>query len=467
MRYLFVFCLTVITFQLLGQTIQRRASLGFRPVPVDESIASAAGLDDIKGIQINNIAPGGTMQQLGTKEQDILLAMNGQQTNTIAELIAVRNELRADDPITMELWRDGEKLKLKGTAVGLPYEQSEHSEVIYDQFEYEGGLIRTIVNKPENAGKHPTIFFIPGYTCSSVDNLHPIHPYRQLLDSFVALGYAVFRMEKPGMGDNMNTGDCLQLGFDNELEAYEKGYQQLSKYDFIDTDNVFLWGHSMGGIYAPIIASRVQPKGVAVYGIVHDTWTEYLLRMVRYQNPRLGSSDYIQTDQDVRKLFALLYEHYHLGKTSKELYQNPDYRELLERDFAFDGEDQILFRHEDFWREIYKYNLSEAWANFEGYVLSMNGEADLEVINRFSQQEIIHIVNHYHPGKGTFAFFPKTDHSMIKVGTLEEGARLRSQPEYRQMMAEKFNFDIVTKTDEWIEGVLNSEFGRGNSEGQR
>jgi hypothetical protein len=456
----------IASVQLFGQSIQRRASLGFRPTPVDEAIAQSMRMKEASGILVNDVVSGGTMEALGAKEQDVLLQLNGQPINTFPELLAARDRMRAGDPVKAQVWRNGKSIKLETTAVAVPYEQSEHSEVIYDEFAFKGGLIRTIVNKPKTSGKHPVIFFIPGYTCSSVDNLSAIHPYRQLLDSFVALGYAVFRMEKPGVGDNMNTGDCYQLGFDNEMDAYRKGFAELKKYDFIDQGNVFFWGHSMGGIYAPILASELQPRGVAVYGIVHDTWTEYLLRMVRYQNPRLGSSDYVQTDRDVRKLFALLYEHYHLGKTSKELYQNPDYRPLLERDFAFDGEDQILYRHEDFWREIYKYNLSEAWANFEGYVLSLNGEADLEVVNSFSQQEIVKIVNHYHPGKGRFEYLPETDHSMIKVGSLEEGARLRSQPEYRTLVAEKFNFDIVNITDEWIKGILQAGASAPGATGQ-
>ena len=107
--------------------------------------------------------------------------------------------------------------------------------------------------------------------------------------------------------------------------------------------------------------------------------------------------------------------------------------------------------------ELYAYNLSEAWANIRGYVLSMNGEADLQVVNRFSQQVIVEIVNHYHPGNGTFAFFPKTDHGMIEVGTMEEGVKLSNTPQYKQYLEQHFNYGIVHKTHEWIQDKLNQE----------
>jgi len=439
----------------LSQELKRRASLGFTPVHVDSAMIVSLGLQDTKGVVVTQILPHGSMDALGAKKNDVLLKINNQEVTSVQDLLTIRAALREGDRMSATVWRDGKEKVLSGRAAHFPYETSKYSKVIYDHFEHKGGKIRTIINQPLAPGKHPIIFFIPGYNCTSIDNMHPRSPYRKLLDSLMAKGYAIFRMEKPGMGDNEDTGDCRQLGFHQELEAYLAGYDQIQKYDFVDTENIFLWGHSMGGLYAPLIAAEKQPKGVAFYGMVHDSWTEYLLRMVRYQNPRINASDYLETDRDIRTIYALLYEHYHLGKSSKELAQNPEYDKVLRRDFWFDGENQILLRHEDFWRELYEYSMTEAFHKFEGYVLSMNGEADLEVINDFSQREVVHIVNTFHPGKGEFYYLPKTDHMMIEVGTLEEGASLRYQARYRDLMDKNFNYDIVEKTHAWIQDKLD------------
>ncbi|GAB4517645.1 MAG: hypothetical protein Tsb004_27950 [Allomuricauda sp.] len=448
-----------------GQQLKRRASLGFMPVPVDSTLSREMGWDSPKGLVVTEISEGGTFEGLKAKNQDILLEINGQPINSTPELLEVRAELREGDAITIKLWRDGKEKTLRGKAARLPYETSDFSEVIYGQFNYKEGRIRTIVNRPKKPGKHPAIFFIPGYTCTSIDNLHPLNPYRKLIDGFVEKGYVVFRMEKPGVGDNEDTGDCRQLGFDQELASYYKGYEQLLTYDFVDQENIFLWGHSMGGLYAPLIAAEKQPKGMAFYGMVHDSWPEYLLRMVRYQNPRIGTSDYVQTDADVRLLYELLYKHYYLGETSKELAQNPEYERILRRDFWFDGEDQILLRHENFWRELNAYSMTNALSEYKGYVLSMNGEADLEVLNDFSQREVVQITNHYHPGMGEFEYFPKTDHMMIEVGTLEEGAVIRYQPQYRELLATAFNHEIVERTHTWIQEKKNSALDNADQVG--
>lgn len=454
MKLAYALSFLLFSIQLCNaQNIQRRGRLGVQLEPVTDSLAQALGMKEAQGMIIRQVFPGATYAGAGGQDGDVLLALNGLPAGPGAPLQEALQTVREGRPARFAVWRNGKKVELEGAVAPIPLETSASSEVIYGEIPYKGGWLRTIVNKPNTPGPHPTIYFIPGYTCSSVESFHPIHPYRRLLDSLSGLGYAIFRVEKPGMGDNVNTGDCRQLGFDNELEAYQAAYGAMQQYDFIDTGNIFIWGHSMGGVYAPIIATQQQPKGVLVYGITHEVWVEYLLKMVRYQNPLLGH-DYVETDRDVRTLYALLYEHYYLGKSSKELYKNPDYRKLLERDFAFDGESQILYRHEDFWRELNAHNLSEAWAGFDGHVLSLYGEADMEAVNDESQREIARIANAGHPGHGTFRLVAGTDHSMIEVGSMEEGARLRSKPEYRQYMDTKFNYDVVTMTHEWIQGVM-------------
>ena len=428
--------------QITAQELVRKGFLGVQMRPVDGQT----------GVQVMRVFPESTAQNIGIQKSDILLQINQQVIQQSQDVGAAIGTLRAGDPIEVLVSRNEEELKLSGKVVGKALETSTSSEVIYGSIPYKSGWLRTIVNKPLTPGKHPTIFFIPGYTCATVDNLPEYHPYRKLIDSLSGLGYAIFRVEKPGIGDNLNTGDCQQLGFDNELEAYFTAYDHLSKYDCFDPENIYLLGHSMGGVYAPVIGAAKKPKGIIVYGTVHEGWVEYLLRMVRFQNPRFGN-DYVETHEDLQTLYALLYEHYYLGKSSKTLAQNPDYQKILERDFAFDGEDQILYRHEDFWREINDHNLTKGWAESPSYVLSIFGEADIEAVNDYAHKEIVQICNHYKPNTASFHLMEATDHSMIKVGTMEEGAAMRGSRAYFDLMQNAFNFEVVTLIDDWIQAT--------------
>ena len=166
--------ITTMFTSLSAQDLRRRASLGFRPAPVDSAMAASVGLGEARGMLVQGIMPGGSIHDLACNEGDILLEINGIAVDNIPALIQARNSMRAGDEVKARVFRKGKEVKLTGKAVGVPLETSRTSEVLYGQFSYKGGQIRTIVNKPRKPGKHPVIFFIPGYTCASVDNFSPM-----------------------------------------------------------------------------------------------------------------------------------------------------------------------------------------------------------------------------------------------------------------------------------------------------
>jgi pimeloyl-ACP methyl ester carboxylesterase len=446
---------------LNSQNIQRRAAIGIYPSEVTPEIAKEKKLKAPEGIIVNQVLPNTTASELALKNGDIILEVNGNAIKTMTDLMTLRTDLRANQTIEMKIWRAGEQIIKRGKSIAIPNETSNSAEIIYDEIPFKEGWLRVIVNKPNanialGNGKHPTIFFIPGYTCSSVDNFSPIHPYGKLLDSLSGLGYAIFRVEKPGMGDNVNTGDCFQMGFNQELEAYKIAYQHLKDYDFIDLENIHILGHSMGGVYAPLLAADFNPKGVIVYGTSNESWFEYLLRITRYQTPWING-DWIQMEKDARTVTRMWFKHFYEKVPTKELAKTPEFEEILRREFQWDGEDQILGRDEIFWQELHDQNTTEAWAKTSAHVLSLYGEADLPAISPDSHEEIVKIVNTYHPGHGTFKLVPETDHSLIKVGTMQDGINLSGTPQYREKLEHNFNYGLVTMIHEWIQNLAKNK----------
>jgi pimeloyl-ACP methyl ester carboxylesterase len=446
-----------ISQQLNSQHIQRRASIGIYPSELTAEIAKEYNLSERKGIFVNQVIPNTTASELAIQSGDIILEINGLAISNMSDLMEQRNDLRANQMIEITIWRRSEIVKLKGKSVGLPKETSNSSEVIYNEIPFKEGWLRVIVNKPNpnialEKSKHPTIFFIPGYTCSSVEGFSPIHPYRKLLDSLSGLGYVIFRVEKPGIGDNVNTGDCFQMGFNQELEAYKVAYQHLKDYDFIDLNNVHVFGHSMGGVYAPLIADEFNPKGAIVYGTSNESWFEYLLRITRYQTPWIND-DWIQMEKDVRTATRMWFKHFYEKVPTKELAKTPEFEDILRREFQWDGKDQILDRDEIFWQELHDQNLTDAWAKTTAHVLSLYGEADLPAISSDAHEEIVKIVNTYHPGYGTYKLVPETDHSMIKVGSMQDGINLSGTPEYREKLQNNFNYELVHMIHDWIQDL--------------
>ena len=438
-----------------AQHLRSPGNFGFQPFPVNDSIAEAHGLAKTRGMLVAQTFPGTNFASAGVERDDILLSINGLPINDMNQLLAAKQDFWDGDPFKLEVWRAGKVRELKGKVAGKEPETSDRWDVVYDEVPWDGGYLSAIVTKPRSPGRHPAVYFIPGYTCSSVDNLPALHPYRKIVDSLSALGYVVVRVEKPGMGRGPAPCQCNEIGFDKELEAFRAGWRHLLKYDFVDPGKAFIFGHSMGGVEAPFLAAQepVPPLGVAVYGTVYQTWYEYILAMLRFQEPRNGE-DFISFEQDMAEYTKLFYEHYVLHKPLETLIQNPKWKALLERDFFMDDQLNLLSRHYSFFFELSKHDLVTPWAKANSHVLSIYGEADFEVFNPASMSEIARIVNFYHPGKGSFVSLPGTDHSFIEVGSMDEGLALRGTPQYRDYLVNHFNWQVVTAFHNWMQEVM-------------
>lgn len=389
-----------------SQTLKRLGGIGALFVPVNDSVASANGLTQKKGLLVTKIL-GETSKALGVREGDILLNINGNEVSNTQKIYTNPAYTRREgDGTTWIIWRDKKQVTLKGKMLPKPRERSDEFEIVYDQFPFQGGQIRCVISKPKTPGKKPAILSIQGYPCSSIDLMPAWHPGKQIADEFTRRGYIVMRAEKPGVGDCQGTPDCYDIDFSTEVASFIAAFQKMKSLPDVDTTNLFIFGHSMGGMEAPFIANAVQPKGIIVYGVTIRTWYEYLLEMLRFQNPNFGI-DYVEMEKEQRIYATMLSDLVIKNKKPSELIdEHPEYKPLLERDFQhMKGDDFIATRGVIFSQSLNNANSVEAWSKISSYVLSAHGEYDIQVMNDFSHREIVNIVNHYHPGKAPLSNF--------------------------------------------------------------
>lgn len=439
-------------FAAPAQHLVRRAYLGFQPIPVTDSLCKVHKLPTGQGVLVGFVPAEGSMAALGVQPGDVLLRMNATQFQNGMAYNTLSRSLQAGQALEVELIRGKKRMTLKGKVLGLPMEQSNDAyEVTYGEMPYMDGYVRTIARRPRTAGKHPTIYFIMGYNCSSVDNPVSLPPYNYLFDTLARLGYAVYRVEKPGTGDGPHPCQCAEIGFDKELDVFAAGYRHMLKEPWVDSRNIFMLGHSMGGFQAPLLANMpgIQPRGIAVYGTAFQSWYEYIIAMLRFQNVRNGL-EYVAFEKDMREYVRLFYDHYVEMKPLSEILANPVWKELLVRDFALNDAGDLLYRRWYYWQELAKVDVVTAWSNTNAKVLSLYGSADFEVFNPFSMEEITRIVNAKHPGNGKFVELDGTDHLMIRVGGMEEGHIMQGTPDYRKRMASDFDWRIVEELEAWL-----------------
>lgn len=444
-KYLIILFAFILIFDANSQNIRRKAYMGIKTATLTDSIAQILGLKEKQGILVNEVLPSSTGEKLQLKKNDVILKINSVITLTVKDYLAAVKNIREDDTVALLISRGKKEKVLSALAVGKVYETSETYDVIYDEVKFKEGYLRVIINKPKTEGKHKAILFIPGYMCYSLDNIGK-HPYGQVVEKLCKKGYVVMRIEKPGEGDNTNTPDCKEIGFETETKAFSAGYEKLKTYSYVDTSNIFILGHSLGAMEAPVLAAKYQPKGIILCGTSSVSWFEYIIAMFRFQNIITGV-DYIENEKLITQITPLLYKLLVEKQTPFELAKNPEYETLLNTWMEYDGDTHVWARHYTFWQELQDISQPELLKSYNGYVLSVRGSGDFEAFSTEDHQKIADMVNAYHPGHGTFKLIPNMDHAFAKSNTPEESYKNGLTQGYYY---NNFNDAIINKVDKWI-----------------
>lgn len=362
------------------------------------------------------------------------------------------NKQLIGSPAVLVVQRKKKTLTLKGTFEGKPLETSNLSEVVYDQAPYKNGHLRVIINKPKNEAKMPALLFIPGYTCSSIDNLSDNHPYKRIIDVFANAGFVTLRIEKSGLGDSRNTPTCESCDLLEEIENFQVGLDKLKSLSYVDTNKIFLFGHSMGGIVAPALSSKNHVAGVIVYGTTAKSWFEYQIEMYRTQN-LLAGLDPIQYEQSVVEQYDLNYRFFVKKEPLTTIAQDTYSDSLLRVHWAYDGAGRIFGRNADYWRQIQDLPHLEHWKNTHAPVLVQFGESDFQAFSLADHKQIVRTVNFYHPNNAVLMSYPKTDHYFASSGTMQEAFDKFSSQQYLQLFNE-YNFEVGNSALKWSLEIL-------------
>jgi dienelactone hydrolase len=309
-----------------------------------------------------------------------------------------------------------------------------------------------IINKPFKETKMPAMLFVPGYTCSTIDELTNDHPYKRIIDAYVDAGYTTMRIEKSGLGDSKNTPSCESCDLMDEIENFEVGLKKLKSLSYVDTNQIIIVGHSMGGIIVPAISAKNNVAGVVVYGTTAKSWFEYQLEMYRVQNALAGMNP-IEVEQSVVEQYDLNYRYFVQKESLEEMAKNAKADSVLRSVWGYDGKGKIYDRNAEYWRQIQDYPHLENWKNTTAKVLVQFGESDFQAFSKADHQQIVNTVNHFHPGNATLISYPSTDHYFAKSGTMQEAYDKFANGKIQQLFDE-YNQEVGLSVVKWSNGIL-------------
>lgn len=421
--------------------LPRRGVLGVRLKPLPAEARTEAGLAaGAAGVLIADVVPDSPAERAGLRAGAVLTKVAGEEVRRPAEATVLLARYRAGDTVELTVRRDGQPVVIRATLTAPPREQRDDFDILYDHVVSQGHRLRTIVTRPVGDGRYPAVLFIQGITCSSVEN---VSLYQKIFYPLTEYGFVTLRVEKPGIGDSEG-GPCEACDFQTELDAYRQALRALKRYDFVDPDRVFIFGHSMGGIFGPLLAAEEPVRGVAVFGTGFRTWLEYMLENNRRQ-ALLAGADYPDVDAAIRQETVVSYELLVAKKTPEQIIRDhPDLREYVEAQFP-DGE-HLYGRHYRFYQQLYDVDLPAAWQKLDGYVLALYGAGDFLTAAE-DHRMIADAVNRRHPGRAAYRLLEGIDHVFRKAATPEESFRQLSG----QVPPGEFNPVIVEVLRTWLQ----------------
>ncbi len=392
--------------------LPRRSYLGVQVGPVPAPAREAAKLAEGEGVAVLGTLPDSAAEAAGLKPGDLIVAIAGQDVEGPAGFVAAASRASVGARLSLKVVREGEPIAIDLVPGERPREQSDEFRVEYGEIDSQGDRLRTVITRPKGEGKFPALLLIPGLGCFSQDaGLSADAPYKSLIDEFTRDGFVTLRVEKPGCGDSEG-GPCPDVDFDTELDAYRQALKALKALDYVDADRVVIFGHSMGGVFGPIVAAENDVRGIAVYGTVVKTFFEYALENFRRQLLLTGA-DPADVDRRMR-LESAFYSRVLLGKQTpaEAVAAAPDLAEVAE-DVAPDGL-HLFGRHIAFFHQLQGRNLPGSWQQTDAHVLALWGECDF-VSTRDDHEQIAAIVEADRPGRGEFRALPNTDHGFDRA----------------------------------------------------
>jgi hypothetical protein len=303
----------------------------------------------------------------------------------------------------------------------------------------DGAKLQTIVTKPANAtGRLPAILFVQWLSCDTVAiSDQPRDGWSAMLKQIVRRSNAlVWRTEKRGVG--ASGGNCATMDYNTELADHKQAFEQLKQRDDVDPNRIVIFGGSIGGTYAPLIAADQSVAGVMIWGAGATTWAERMLKFERNALELRGTPpEQLAREMTLRLQF---FDRYLIGKQAPAQIAAADATVgAVWSRIVGTAADNQYGRPFAFHQQAQRADWAAAWSKVNAPVLAMYGEYDW-FESRDATSLIARIINARSPGRGTYAEVPRMNHhfaefSSAEAAFAEKDGRVNPEPAVTVMLA--------------------------------
>ena len=313
---------------------------------------------------------------------------------------------RAGDVVTLRVKRAGTPA-VKVTLPAMREEPVEGAEVVYGSVATEKGYrVRTYTSRPRGAtGRLPLVVFIPWLSCGAVENpMAASDGWSKMLHAVMKEGgVQLVRIEKPGVSDSEGP-DCSATDLDDDMAAFRAGIRAALADPGADPDRLLLFGGSVGGALAPILAREFKVRGLIVTGGFTRTWYEHMLDIERRRLTFSGMKP-AEVNAGMRALGQLYDRVLHDGQSpGKVLAAQPAWRA-----YWADEADHQYGRPIRYYRQLEALDVEGAWQQVAVPTLVVWGDYDW-IMGREESDRAVAILRARDPALVTYEVRPKMNH---------------------------------------------------------
>jgi pimeloyl-ACP methyl ester carboxylesterase len=380
-----------------AQALARRGDLGASLMPPAEG----------HGPRIVRLRAGSVLGQAGLEAGDELAAIetsrparSGGDPRVDANAFgALVRAARAGDRVTVRVKRDGGPGAVTVTLPAMRHEAIEGVDLAYGEAaSAKGYRVRLYTSRPRGAtGRLPLVVFIPWLSCSPVEN--PLDAYdgwsRMLRDVMRDGGAQVVRVEKPGVGDSEGP-DCSRSDLEDDLAAFRAGIRAALDDPGADPARLYLFGGSVGGALAPVLAREFAPRGLVVAGGFARTWLEHMLDIERRRLALSGSTP-AEVNAAMRAFPGFYHQVLDRGATpAQAIAANPQWKAIW-----YDEPARQYGRRMRYYQQLQALDVESAWQQVAVPTLVLWGEYDW-IMGREESDRAVAILRARDPALATY-----------------------------------------------------------------
>jgi pimeloyl-ACP methyl ester carboxylesterase len=375
-------------------------------------------------LRVKDLQPSSAAAAAGLRAGDVILAIDGETYDSPARGRRLLEQGRGGRPIALEVRRDGSNLRVRYVAPAAALEDIGGVTSRYGSIAIDDGLkLRTIVTRPLGAsGRLPVIYFVQWLSCDSIE--YPLNPEDHGWQTMLQLlasnsGVMLARTDKAGAGDS--GGDCAELDYDTELTHHRAALAQLRADRDVDPERIVLFGASMGGNMAALLAAETKPAGLVIWGTAIKSWFEHLVEFNR-RHLELSGRNPAEIAGVVSRQVAFLTEFLIHGKSPAEIAAADPALGAVWKEIRGSAGTRLYGRPYRFHQQAQAHDWVGAIATFGGPTLVLYGEFDwYEELD--DHQLIARLIGRSRPGAARLIVVPNMDHHFSIYPSLEAAYR--------------------------------------------